>query len=90
MSLWCSVPPLDKAISDSGLVDTDGHVGASSLASCETEVFANSDLWHFWHFSFVKSYPGGCSIFYCGGVFPFCGKKNAPSTLAKDFFEKKT
>jgi len=86
MSLWCSVPPLDKAISDSGLVDTDGHVGASSLASCETEVFANSYLWHF---SFVKSYSGGCSIFYCGGVFPFCGKFFAPSTLAKDFFEKK-
>jgi hypothetical protein len=86
MSLWCSVPPLDKAKSDSGLVDIDGHVGASSLASFETEVFANSYLWHF---SFVKSYPGGCSIFCCGGVFPFCGEKNAPSTLTKDFFEKK-
>lgn len=35
MSLWCSVPPLDKAIFDLGLVDTDGHVGASSLASFE-------------------------------------------------------
>jgi hypothetical protein len=29
------------------------------------------------------------AFFYCGGVFPFCGKKFAPSTLAKDFFEKK-
>jgi hypothetical protein len=88
MSLWCSVP--DKAKSDSGLVDTDGHVGASSLASFETEVFANSYLWHFWHFSFVKSYLGGCSIFYCGGgVFPFCGPKNVPSTLTKDFLLKK-
>jgi hypothetical protein len=89
MSLWCSVPPLDKAKSDSGLVDTDGHVGASSQASFETEVFANSCLWQFWHLSLVKSYPVGCSIFYCGDVFPFCGQKNAPSTLTKDFFEKK-